>query len=120
MRGIPTCITQDEEKTKKKHLLARGTTQVAVLKGDPRCPDLIATSAYDTNPVHILSMACKELKRIVCEKPVYNVDRGTKESLKFLQMSYINDYNNGIGDVDIADQFRNNYRFDHWLRKRKW
>ena len=25
-----------------------------------------------------------------------------------------------MGDVDIADQLRNNYRFDHLLRKRKW
>ena len=23
-------------------------------------------------------------------------------------------------DVDVAYQLRNNYRFDHWLRKRKW
>ena len=25
-----------------------------------------------------------------------------------------------MGDVDVADKLRNNYRFDHWLRKRKW
>ena len=25
-----------------------------------------------------------------------------------------------MGDVDIADQLRNNYWFDHCLRKRKW
>ena len=25
-----------------------------------------------------------------------------------------------MGDVDVADQLRNNYRFYHWLRKRKW
>ena len=25
-----------------------------------------------------------------------------------------------MGDVDVADQLRNNYWFDHWLRKRKW
>ena len=25
-----------------------------------------------------------------------------------------------MGDVDIADQLRNNYRFDHWLRNCKW
>ena len=24
-----------------------------------------------------------------------------------------------MGDVDIADQLRNNYWFDHWLRNRK-
>ena len=25
-----------------------------------------------------------------------------------------------MGDVGVADQLRKNYRFDHWLRKRKW
>ena len=25
-----------------------------------------------------------------------------------------------MGDVEVDDQLRNNYRFDHWLRKRKW
>ena len=25
-----------------------------------------------------------------------------------------------MGDVEIADQLRNNDRFDHWIRKRKW
>ena len=35
-------------------------------------------------------------------------------------MCYINDYNHQMGDVDVADQLRKNYRFDHWLRKRKW
>lgn len=98
----------------------RGTTNAAVLKGDPNSPDLVASSVYTSVPVHYLSMACEELKWIVCEKPVYNVDTGKKELLNFLLMSYINDYNHGMGDVDIADQLRNNYRFDHWMRKRKW
>ena len=25
-----------------------------------------------------------------------------------------------MGDVDVAGQLRNNYWFDHWLRKSKW
>ena len=25
-----------------------------------------------------------------------------------------------MGHVDISDQIRNTYRFDHWLRNRKW
>ena len=25
-----------------------------------------------------------------------------------------------MGDVDVADQMINNYRFDHWLGKHKW
>ena len=51
---------------------------------------------------------------------MHNVDTGAKETLQFLRMCYINDYNHQMGDVDIADQLRNNYWFDHWLRKCKW
>ena len=119
MRGILACVSQEVEKSKKKQLLVRGTTKAAVLKGDPNCPDLVATSVYDSVPVHYLSMVCEELKWIVCDKPVHNVDTSTKELLKFLRMRYINDYNHGMGDVDIADQLRNNYRFDHWMRRTK-
>ena len=120
MRGIPVCVSQELEKSKKNQLLVRGATKAAVLKGDPNCPDLVATSVYDSVPVHYLSMTCEKLKWIVCEKLVYNIDTGIKELLKFLRMSFINDYNYGMGDVDIADQLRNSYRFDHWMRKKKW
>ena len=98
----------------------RGTTKEEIMKGDPKRPDLIATSFYVTKPVHYLSMSSEELKWVFCEKDVYNVETGTKETLQFLRMCYINDYNHQMGDVDVADQLRNNYRFDHWLRKRKW
>jgi len=39
---------------------------------------------------------------------------------KFLRLNINDDYNNGMGDVDIADQLRFCYRFDHWMRKYKW
>ena len=29
-------------------------------------------------------------------------------------------YNNEIGRLDVGDQLRSYYRFDHWMRKRKW
>ena len=29
-------------------------------------------------------------------------------------------YNNGMGNVDVADKLRGVYRFDRWLRNRKW
>ena len=28
--------------------------------------------------------------------------------------------NNGMNGVDVADQLRHQYRFHHWMRKRKW
>jgi hypothetical protein len=36
------------------------------------------------------------------------------------QLNLIDDYNNNMNNVDLADQLRNCYRFNHWLRNRKW
>ena len=49
-----------------------------------------ANGCYDTKPVHYLSMSSEELKWDVCEKYVYNVDTGAKETLQFLKICYIN------------------------------
>ena len=91
-----------------------------MLQGDEQCPDLVASSIYDTRPVHFLSMACDKIKWIPKVKKVYNVDTGGVENLAFLQLNQIDDYNNTMGGMDIADQLRGTYRPDHWLRNRKW
>ena len=106
LRGIPGCVVQEERKSRKKQFEVRGTTKAAISKGGPKCPDSIATSVCDTKTVRYLSMSSEELKWVVCEKDVYNVDTGAKEPLKFLRMCYIKDYNHQMGDVDIADQLR--------------
>ena len=76
MRKIPGCVLQEKQKPQKKQLEVRGTKKSAILKGEPKCPDLIATSVYDTKPVHYLSMSSEELKWVVCEKDVYNIETG--------------------------------------------
>ena len=40
--------------------------------------------------------------------------------MKFLRLNINDDYNHDMGHVDMSDQLRNYYRFDHWMRKRKW
>ena len=35
-RGIPGCVVQEEQKSRKKKLEVRGTTKAAILKGDPK------------------------------------------------------------------------------------
>ena len=54
------------------------------------------------------------------EKLLYNVDTGKVEDFKFLRLNQINKYNNGMGDVDVANQIRGVYRLDCWVRNRKW
>ena len=61
-RGIPECVPQDEEKNTVAQRAARGTFKAAVLEGDPGCPNIIAYSVYDTNPVHYLSMVYESIQ----------------------------------------------------------
>jgi hypothetical protein len=51
---------------------------------------------------------------------VFNVEKQQREWIKFLRLNVNDDYNKGMSDVDVSDQLRNYYRFDHWLRKTKW
>ena len=45
---------------------------------------------------------------------VYNVETGKVEALKFLRLNQIDNYNNGIGYVDVSNQLRGVYRLDSW------
>ena len=94
--------------------------KAAVLDGDEEVPGLLAVSYYDQKPIHFLSTICEKIKWVECEKKVYCIETEQVETLKFLQLSINNEYNYGMGSVDIADQLRNYYHFDHWIRKRKW
>lgn len=51
---------------------------------------------------------------------MFNFDTGKNEWLNFLQFNQIDDYNNNMGDVDLADQLQGTYRLDHWVQNRKW
>ena len=38
MWGIPGCVVQEDQKSRKKQLDVRGTTKSEILKGNPTCP----------------------------------------------------------------------------------
>ena len=120
MRWIKPAVKKEEVKNREKKLEVRGTMKDAVLRVDKVCPNLVESSVYDNKPVHLLSMLFQQLKWIVKDKPLFNVDTSRVESLRFLRMNTINDYNNNMGHVDISDQLQNTHRFDHLLRNRKW
>ena len=119
-RGLPKCVIQEEPKRKTQQDQLRGTTKAAVLTNDPDIPDLVAFSVYDTKPVHFLSMACTGLKWIEKRKKVFDKETGANVSMAFLRPEVTDMYNNGMNNVDIADQLRGTYRLDRWMRKRKW
>ena len=65
MCGIPPSVLQFEQKSGKDQIKVRGTVKDALLEGDSACPNLVACSIYDTNPVHYLSMVCDTLKWVL-------------------------------------------------------
>ena len=68
IRGMPPSVLQVEHKSRKDQIKVRGNVKAALLEGDDACPNLVACSIYDTNPVHYLSMVCDTLKWVVMEK----------------------------------------------------
>ena len=76
MIGIPSCIKQEELKSKKAHIETRGTAKEAVLKGDPKLTKIIEASVYETNTFHYISMVSEELKWVTKEKECFNVETG--------------------------------------------
>jgi hypothetical protein len=119
-RGLPACVLQEEAKTKRLQMAARGTVKAAILKGDKDCKDLVACSFYDTKPVHILSMLCDSIKWIEKYRLVYDPEQAKMVGMKYLRLNMNDDYNNDMGHVDVADQLRGNYRMDRWIRQYKW
>ena len=107
-----------KNKIKQDHV--RGTVKAAILKGDPDFPSLVATSVYDTKPVHFLSMVATTIEWIVKERLVYNKETDRQEVMRFLSLNVNNDSNCDMGHVENADQLRNYYLFDHCLRRFKW
>ena len=90
------------------------------MEGDAACTNLVACIIYDTKPVHYLSMVCDTLKWVVMEKPCFNVETGMVETLRFLIMNTIHEYNNTMGGVDLSDQPWETYRIYKGLWNRKW
>ena len=60
------------------------------------------------------------IKWVQCTKHVYCVETEQVKEVKLLCLNINDNYNHDMGNVDMADQLRNYYRFDHWMRKPKW
>ena len=118
--GMRRYVTQEDMKSKKAQIKARGTTKVEILEGYPKRPKLVVDSVYGTNTLHYTSIVSKQFKWVMQQKECINIKTGKVENLRYLSMNYINKYNNEMGDVDIADHIRNYYRIDVLIRKREW
>ena len=82
---------------------------------------MVSISIYDTKPVYFLSSSCETIEWTKKERKVYNPESRKTFKLPFYRLNIIDFYNNNMGNVDLADQLRNHYRYDSvWHRNRKW
>ena len=54
MRGIPKHVVQKEVKIHKEHMTVRDIVKSAVVEVKPECSNIVASSVYDSEPVHYL------------------------------------------------------------------
>lgn len=113
-RGLPKCVIQAEAKSKRDQDKVRGTVKVAVLKENEMAP-IIACSVYDAKPVHLLSTVSKDVKWIIKERKVWDSSAKKKVDITFLHLNMIDEYNFGMGGVDIFDQLRLQFCLERFI-----
>ena len=81
---------------------------------------IVCTSLYDVKPFYMMSTVAEDITWTKCFTTVYCCIKRKKVRVPFYRLNLANMYNNKMGRVDVGDQLRSYYRFDHWMRKRKW
>ena len=75
---------------------------------------------HNSKPANFFSSSCDSIKWIKKTKKVWVYKNNCIMDLEFLYLSSVNNYNNRIGNVDVADQKRSSYQLDRFMRKMKW
>ena len=70
--------------------------------------------------MYFLTNAIEKVKWIAIEQKLYDKAQNKKVPAPFYHLNIVNEYNYNMNNVDIADQLRGTYRWDKWMRKRKW
>jgi hypothetical protein len=68
----------------------------------------------------MLSTIAETVDWKIMKRKVYSAESNSMVVMSYLRLNLIDQYNNFMNSVDLADQLRNCYRFNHWLRNRKW
>ncbi len=67
-----------------------------------------------------MSTVSENVQWVVKKRKVWSAAAGANKMMRFIRLNVIDDYNQFMNSTDIADQLRNTYRPDHWMRNRKW
>ena len=119
-RGVPLAVKQMEFTKNDEAFKARGTLKAAVIRSVPDLTPIVCTSLYDVKPFYMMSTVVKEITWDRKTMEVFCPMHGKKVDVPFYRLNMANMYNDKMGEVDVGDQLRLVYRFDYWLRNRKW
>ena len=119
-QGVAKCVEQEPVTTKDEINKVQGTMKAAVLEGDENCKGMVVVSVYDTKPVYLTSNQCTGIQWVEKKRKVWNAETEIMEEKTYYRLEIIDNYNKRMGFVDLADQLREHYRIDYWMRKRKW
>lgn len=90
------------------------------LKGDPEMTSLLDISLYDSKPVYMLTNDTDKIRWTKTEWKIWNKELQMMVNVPFHHVNVIDQYNFHMNNLDISDQIRRSYNFDHWLWKQKW
>ena len=67
-----------------------------------------------------MTMACEKIEWVLKSRKIWNRELMKMVDKPFYRLNIVDEYNTHMNNVDVADQLRGSYRFDHWMRKQKW
>ena len=111
---------QEKVTTKQDVLKNKGTIKAAILVGDSKCTDLVTLSFYDSKPIYFITNACDKICWVRKNRKFWHQQKGRQVNVPFYRLNIVDEYNAGMGNVDIADQLRLQYWIHYWIRNQKW
>jgi len=119
-QGVPSILIQEPKTKMEEAFQNRGNLKMAVLDGVPGMTSILCSSLYNVKPFYMMSTVSSEIKWKKLHMSLFDKYSHKKVQVPFYRLNFADEYNAKMGKVDIGDQLRNYYRFDHWMRKRKW
>jgi hypothetical protein len=124
---VPPCVEQHEVTKVDELAAAKGTVKAAHrvhkkgpgLREDMHDCDVVVLSFYDNKPVNMMSTSTEAVEWVKKQRKVYTALNG-RHTVYFCRLNTIDDYNFGMGFVDVYDRLRTLYRPDRFARRQKW
>ena len=77
-------------------------------------------SFYDSKPVYLIPNIYEKIHWEQHKRKLWHKELGRKVNDPFFCLNIMGKYNNGMCNVDQADQIHLQYRIHYWIRNTKW